>query len=294
MPLVSIIIPCYRQGNFLPTTLGSILQQSFTDWECIIVNDGSPDETEEIAHEWIKKDKRFIYVSQNNSGLAAARNKGISISQGSYLLFLDADDLLSSQKLESDIQLFSQTNADIVYSMSYYFQNNMDERFTHRNLHYVEWMPKVSGGKKDILPFLLQNNIMTVCSALIKKTVIEKTGYFETRLKSLEDWDFWIRAALSSSCFQFNSEPESYVLIRVHGESMMGNTLRMHRYDLQLRAKYLSLVDTEYVQFLKEKINWKKSLYKLKSNFSFSSINESFSILLFLFKIYIKIFSIKN
>ena len=90
--LISIIVPCYNQAHFLNEVLQSVLDQSYSNWECIIVNDGSPDNTEEIALVWCTKDKRFRYVKKENGGLSSARNAGITISQGEYILPLDADD----------------------------------------------------------------------------------------------------------------------------------------------------------------------------------------------------------
>ena len=76
-PLVSIIVPCYNQAQFLPEALQSVLEQTHTNWECIIVNDGSPDNTEGVAQEWLVKDSRFKYVYKENGGLSSARNAGL-------------------------------------------------------------------------------------------------------------------------------------------------------------------------------------------------------------------------
>ena len=70
MPLISVIVPCYNQAQYLDECLQSVLDQTYTDWECIIVNDGSPDNTEEIAKNWVEKDTRFIYLSKENGGFA--------------------------------------------------------------------------------------------------------------------------------------------------------------------------------------------------------------------------------
>ena len=92
--LVSIIVPCYNQAHFLNESLDSVINQSYPNWECIIVNDGSPDNTEEIAKKWCKNDKRFQYLEKENGGLSSARNAGIKISKGEFILPLDADDIL--------------------------------------------------------------------------------------------------------------------------------------------------------------------------------------------------------
>ncbi|WP_374360648.1 glycosyltransferase family 2 protein, partial [Cloacibacterium sp.] len=76
MPLISVVVPCYNQAQYLDECLQSVLNQTYQDWECIIVNDGSPDHTEEIAKNWVEKDTRFIYLSKENGGLSSARNAG--------------------------------------------------------------------------------------------------------------------------------------------------------------------------------------------------------------------------
>ena len=95
---VSVIVPCYNQAQYLDEALQSILNQSFTDWECIVVNDGSKDNTEFISNEWIKKDSRFKYVYQDNGGLSNARNVGIKKAEGEFILPLDADDKIGAAR----------------------------------------------------------------------------------------------------------------------------------------------------------------------------------------------------
>ena len=101
--LISVIVPCYNQANFLDETLNSILNQSYTNWECIIVNDGSPDDTENVAQKWTNKDHRFQHISKENGGLSSARNSGLEVAKGDFIQFLDSDDLLSSDKFQQSI-----------------------------------------------------------------------------------------------------------------------------------------------------------------------------------------------
>ena len=102
-PLVSIIIPCYNQGQYLNETLMSVYVQTYENWECIIINDGSTDRTDEIAKSWEARDKRFKYYFKKNSGVSSTRNFGILKAAGSYLQFLDSDDLLDARKIEFSI-----------------------------------------------------------------------------------------------------------------------------------------------------------------------------------------------
>ncbi|RYX81126.1 glycosyltransferase family 2 protein, partial [bacterium] len=92
--LVTIITPCYNYGKFLAEALDSLLLQTYSNWECIIVNDGSIDNTDEVALQYTAKDQRFKYINQKNGGLPNARNSALKIAQGKYIQLLDADDLL--------------------------------------------------------------------------------------------------------------------------------------------------------------------------------------------------------
>lgn len=105
-PLVSIIVPCYNQAQYLPEALQTVLEQTYQNWECIIVNDGSPDNTELVAKEWLAKDSRFKYIYKENGGLSSARNVGIENSKGEFILPLDADDKISNNYLEECVLKF--------------------------------------------------------------------------------------------------------------------------------------------------------------------------------------------
>lgn len=90
-PIVSIIVPCYNQGHLLCDALDSVLMQTYIDWECIIVNDGSTDNTESVALAYCEKDARFMYFYQDNQGVIASRNNAIRKSNGRYILPLDGE-----------------------------------------------------------------------------------------------------------------------------------------------------------------------------------------------------------
>ncbi|HEU4496898.1 MAG TPA: glycosyltransferase family 2 protein, partial [Flavobacterium sp.] len=97
---MSIIVPCFNQSQYLGEALQSVSEQTYTDWECIIVNDGSPDDTEEVSKEWCEKDARFKYLYKENGGLSSARNAGIAVAGGEYILPLDADDKIAPEYAE--------------------------------------------------------------------------------------------------------------------------------------------------------------------------------------------------
>lgn len=171
---VSIIIPCYNQAQFLDECLSSVLNQTYNNWECIIVDDGSPDNTGEVAQKWMNKDARFKYVKKENGGLADARNYGINNAQGEWLLPLDSDDKISEQYLEKAAEKFK--DYDVIYAKAVYFGEKKGE---------ID-LPSYS-----YVSLLLKNNIY--CTAFYKKDDYLKTGGYDVNMKfGLEDWEFWI------------------------------------------------------------------------------------------------------
>lgn len=176
-PFVSVIVPCYNQALYLSETLDSILKQTFPDWECIIVNDGSTDKSEEIARGYCLKDQRFQYHYKNNGGIASSRNFGIKQSKGQFILPLDGDDLINPNYIELALEVFEKNpKVKLVYSKAQMF-----------GIVNREWvLPEYSYSN------LLYGN-MIFCSAIYRRTDFDKTkGYNENMVKGLEDWDFWI------------------------------------------------------------------------------------------------------
>lgn len=123
----SVIIPCYKVEAYLPECLDSLLNQSFCDWEAIIVDDGSPDRCGEIADEYAQKDSRFKVVHQQNGGLSAARNTGISLAKGDFVLFLDSDDMLNPDAL-TILSDYISDDTDVISFGSEHFYSDEDGR----------------------------------------------------------------------------------------------------------------------------------------------------------------------
>lgn len=176
-PQVSIVVPCYNQAQYLDEALQSVLDQTYIDWECIVVNDGSPDDTEIVAKTWLDKDTRFKYVYQENRGLSSARNYGISQAQGEYILPLDADDKISKDYVFLAIEAFQEEDSlKVVYCKA--------EKFGEET------------GVWDLEPFSLFNlsrKNMIFCSAVYRKKDWELVGGYDVNMKyGCEDWGFWI------------------------------------------------------------------------------------------------------
>ena len=104
---VSVIVTCYNQEAFLNESLGSVARQTYRDWECIIIDDGSTDTSAQIAKSWQEKDARFRYFYQENKKVSGARNAGLSKVEGDLIQFLDGDDIFLPTKLEESVKAFS-------------------------------------------------------------------------------------------------------------------------------------------------------------------------------------------
>ena len=112
--MFSVIIPVYNVEQYLDKCLASILGQTYKDFECIVVDDGSPDNSNVIIDKYVKLDERFKVLHQQNMGLSAARNAGLAIAQGDYIVFVDSDDHISNEYLEKFALKIANTDADIV------------------------------------------------------------------------------------------------------------------------------------------------------------------------------------
>lgn len=177
MPIVSIIVPCYNQGHYLSETLNSVLVQTYSDWECIIINDGSSDNTEKVAKEYCAKDSRFFYIFQDNQGVVAARNNAIRESHGKYILPLDGDDIIHSQYLEKAIEKIEKDiNLKLICCECEYIGDKSGR---------ID-LPKFS------LEQLTKRNCF-VCTSLFRKKDFDRIGGYNSNMNmGLEDWDFWL------------------------------------------------------------------------------------------------------
>jgi glycosyltransferase involved in cell wall biosynthesis len=107
-PLVSVIIPCYNYGRYLGDALDSIAAQTYSHWECLVVDDGSTDNTSDVGMQYAEKDSRFSYIYQQNGGVSSARNTALNKAKGKYIQLLDADDMLEPDKLQLQVSLLEE------------------------------------------------------------------------------------------------------------------------------------------------------------------------------------------
>jgi glycosyltransferase involved in cell wall biosynthesis len=216
LPLISVIIPCYNQAQYLPGALDSILAQSYTNWECIIVNDGATDDTEGIAHQYVEKDKRFKYVFKTNGGLSTARNAGLKIATGQFIQFLDADDFLHPDKLRSSVNIINEyPECELVICNYKYYnatntvhiaEDNINREFTVESI-IMEWDSTFT---------------IPIHCALIKTSVL---SFFNESLKAKEDWLMWLDIFSKIKCFKFIDN--AYAYYRLHDSSLTSKKNRI-------------------------------------------------------------------
>lgn len=189
--MVSIVIPFYNSARFLTETLKSVSQQDYPDWECLLVDDGSTDESVSIVKEFEQKDSRFRYIcrTQEPKGVSSSRNEGISESKGKYLLFLDADDILSPDCLRSRVNYLEQ-------HLSLDFAVFQVETFGLRRM-------KMTTPRKNYLKAFVGFDFpWTVSSPLWGTDFLKSLGGFNTDLIRFEDPELHIRALLKSPEFE--------------------------------------------------------------------------------------------
>ncbi|MBR4388620.1 MAG: glycosyltransferase family 2 protein [Prevotella sp.] len=176
-PIVSVIVTCYNKAQYLPDALESLLAQTFNNWECIIVNDGSIDNTEDVALDYVARDKRFIYLSQENQGVVVARNNGVLKSQGEFILPLDGDDKIEKTFLEKSVEAIRKDSKIKIVCCR------------------VDYFGEVQG-EKVLRPFSLSNMLIGNCmvnTSLFRREDFDRVGGYNPNMNiGWEDWDFWL------------------------------------------------------------------------------------------------------
>jgi glycosyltransferase involved in cell wall biosynthesis len=221
-PKVSVIIPCYNHAQFLPEAVESVVKQTFRDWECIIVNDGSPDNTSGIARELIAKyhDKKIILLEKKNGGLADARNFGIEHSTGDYILPLDADDKMYPEMLRKTVAILD-AHPETAIACTHLMRLN-DETGESSLITYRDYAPE------EILLY----DCYAYCS-LYRREVWQAVGGYNTNMVwGYEDWDFWV--GTFEKGFFAKRVPEPLCVYRSKETSMVTEA---SKHDAELKAR---------------------------------------------------------
>lgn len=201
-PTVSVITPTFNRADFIGETVESILAQTFGDFELLIVDDGSTDNTREILSPYLS-DKRLRYFYQENQGQSVARNRGLTESRGQFLCFIDSDNVWLPNKLESQLNFLREhPEVDIVYGDII----TIDE--TSKEIGR-ENMRRISG---HIAGDLLRDNFVSINTSMVRRQCYTELGGFNEKDRLAEDYDLWLRY---STRFKFHYMPEYFAKYRV-------------------------------------------------------------------------------
>jgi glycosyltransferase involved in cell wall biosynthesis len=245
LPLISIIVPCYNYGAYLGEAIDSIRAQTYENWEMLIVDDGSKDDTAAVAKQHAALDGRIRYHYQSNKGLSAARNTGLALARGEYLQLLDADDYLAPTKLELQAKtLVENPNVSLVYGDTFNFQHS-DDASVPRELKKLRLqMAPVSGQGQALAMHLAHDNVFLPGNPLFRKALAAQIGTFDEQLSSLEDWHFWYRGVLQGAAFMYDNQAGTEFFARTHGNNMSGNRHRMWTNRVRVRQLFIQLLQS--------------------------------------------------
>ncbi len=227
MPKVTIVIPAYNAEKYIAQTIDSVLCQSYSDWELVVVDDGSKDSTLVIVKSLAEKDWRIKVVSSKNGGVSLARNLGIERSSGEFLAFLDADDIWLSDNLTKKVEmLMKEPTLGLVHSSA--------EIINAKSILTGGILEGIEGYILDELLAWKRTCIPGPSSILIRKELIEKVGGFDPELSTAADQDFFIRVAASYKIGRVSEVTWQY---RIHENNMHANILLMEHDELLVYRK---------------------------------------------------------
>jgi len=257
-PLVSVIIPAYNHEKYIIDCLKSVIKQTYSNIEIIVINDGSTDSTEKVIKEFINNNDIDInFISKKNEGICKTLNKGLNLAKGKYISFLASDDMFAPQMIEKEVE-FMENNKSIglVYTDAYFINFN---KITNKK--YTDYKPiikkcfKKGIQNKDIYEVLLTGDIIIALSTLIKKECFKVLGPFRETLKFTE-YDMWFRITKEYPV-GFINEPLGYY--RIH-DMNVSNT--------NSKKLFMSLMRTLLKQLDEEPIK-NKHIKKIKIFISF-------------------------
>ena len=241
MPRVSVIIPTYNRADLLGEAVASVIAQTYKDYEIIIVDDGSTDNTKEVASHFPPE---IRYVQKTNGGAASARNKGIELARGEYLCFVDSDDALLENALETNVN-FLDSHPDV--GLCYGQVCKMDEDGRLLKLRKLRGA-KTSGVREssEQITRLLFRGDIAMLAVLVRRSCFEKVGCFDTSVPYGEDIDMWLRIAME---YKVGYIAEPLGKVRIH----------VSKTNLTNRGKF-DIVESSQIEFMTKALNKLKDI----------------------------------
>lgn len=230
-PVVSVIIPAYKVAPFIGETLDSVFAQTFTDYEVIVVNDGSPD-TIELEQVLKPSMNRIRYLKQDNRGASAARNAGLLAARGEFIAFLDADDLWLPNYLEAQLNFRREDDCDLVCADAMIFGNSPDAGRTYMDTV----MPAApQSARVSFADLLSADRSLITSGVVVRREPVLAVGLFDEGLRNAQDFDLWLRLAQQGLRLSYHRT----VLLRYRGrpDSLTGDAINSHRRELRVLEK---------------------------------------------------------
>jgi glycosyltransferase involved in cell wall biosynthesis len=224
-PCVSVVIPTYNHRDLVLETLGSVFAQTFTDYEVVVVNDGSPDDTGLVLRPLIDAGK-IKYIEQPNAGQAAARNRGLAAAAGRYIAFLDDDDIWPSDKLESQVSLLSSSpQYPLVFGRSMVLGDTVLAGAATEDRAYA-WGD-----------FCEHNPILSPGQVLFQEKTLRDAGGFDTKIWGADDWDLYLRLVARSA---FLGSSKVALHYRWHEGNASRDSRRMRKNELKVLRRHFA------------------------------------------------------
>jgi glycosyltransferase involved in cell wall biosynthesis len=262
-PLVSVIIPCFNQARFLTDAVDCLLKQAYENWECIIVNDGSTDDTKEVAQELSEKYPRVRVINQANKGLSGARNVGLDNLKGNYVQFLDADDEIGPNKFSLQLDVLSSIDDLCLCYSDYLMGLEEDISQTPANIQRNRSISFEGNPLHDLATrWETQFSIPVHCFLFDARFFTEKNIRFDESLPNHEDWDCWMQIFSLQPVVKFL--PEVLATYRVNSLGMCVNKSLMWQGFRQaiLKQQRIHYHDSEMNKILKNKFYEMKLYYR--------------------------------
>src|SRR5579871_1193688 len=225
MPGISVIIPAYNPGRFLEETLQSVIAQTYTDWECVVVDDGSKEDLCWVA----TRHPQIRLIQQENRGLSIARNRGILATTAEYIAFVDADDLWLPTKLERQLARMEDPAIGLCHAQFAVID--------------AEGRRSEIGSPAQFYAFetfrdLLRHNCVGVSSVLLRREALAVSGLFDPMLRTAQDHDMWVKITRH---YQSAFVPTVEILYRVHGNNLSGDFRLTYEEVMRILRKNLEL-----------------------------------------------------
>lgn len=257
--MISVIIPLYNAERFIQETLLSVQSQTYTNWECIVVDDGSTDNGADVVKNMAQSDVRIKYVHQSNAGPSAARNLGLRLATGNYVQFLDADDWFPPQRFERMLSAYNHLNHNVILVSDYCIGNDDDISIHTPHPHNHSFKRKIDA-KQLYSNFFNDISFIPGC-VLFRKCALNNVVWNEMRHYS-EDWEFYLNIAQSGH-FVFQCLDEMLFVYRSSSNSLSKRLCDVYTSNLQLLSQY-KYISPHYGYYRQYAFMSMRNIYNMK------------------------------